>query len=268
MSPIKLLLSDVDGTLVTSDKWLTPSTVEAVGRLRDAGITFAITSGRSPRGTGMLVGPLGITTPIAACNGACVVTPELENLLVQELDADVVGSMLELMAEHGLSPWVYRVSDWYVLDRNGPHVDSEIKACQYEPEEVTSFEGFTDGVTKIVGVSDDTDAIAQGMKEATGSFGDRATVTSSQSYYLDVTHINANKGWVLRYMATTLGIDPSEIATIGDGQNDISMFELSGLSIAIDGHNEEAREKADHVTSSNDDDGFARAVDEFVLSAN
>ena len=75
--PIKLMLADVDGTLVTNDKVLTDRAIAAVGRLHDAGITFAVTSGRPPRGMAMLVEPLALDTPLAAFNGGLFVAPDM-----------------------------------------------------------------------------------------------------------------------------------------------------------------------------------------------
>src|SRR5690242_15951164 len=83
MSDVKLFVADVDGTLVTRDKSLTARAVEAVRRLREAGIAFAITSGRPPRGMRMLVEPLAITTPVAAFNGGMLVQPDLSTILQQ-----------------------------------------------------------------------------------------------------------------------------------------------------------------------------------------
>ena len=74
---IKLLLADVDGTLVTQDKVLTGRAVDAVRKLGEAGILFAVTSGRPPRGMSMLVEPLNLTTPIAAFNGGIVVNRDM-----------------------------------------------------------------------------------------------------------------------------------------------------------------------------------------------
>ncbi len=79
--PIRLVLSDVDGTLVDSDKSLTEATIAAVKPASmTPGSRFAVTSGRPPRGMSMLVEPLGLTTPMAAFNGGEIVTPELEEI--------------------------------------------------------------------------------------------------------------------------------------------------------------------------------------------
>src|SRR5689334_8869237 len=83
MTDVKLLIADVDGTLVTRDKVLTQRAVAAVRKLREADIAFAMTSGRPPRGMAMLVKPLALATPVAAFNGGMLVEPDLATILAQ-----------------------------------------------------------------------------------------------------------------------------------------------------------------------------------------
>src|SRR5262245_61431322 len=102
MSGIDLFIADVDGTLVTRDKVLTARAKEAVRRLRESGVAFAVTSGRPPRGMSMLVEPLAITTPVAAFNGGMLVEPDLSTIL-QELTLPRAASLqaLESMLRAG-----------------------------------------------------------------------------------------------------------------------------------------------------------------------
>jgi hydroxymethylpyrimidine pyrophosphatase-like HAD family hydrolase len=92
------------------------------------------------------------------------------------------------------------------------------------------------------------------------------TAARSQPYYLDVTHPEANKGYVVTCLSKLLGIPVAEIATIGDMPNDISMFEKSGISIAMGQASEEVKSAATYTTSSSEEEGFAKAVEEFVLN--
>ena len=102
MSKIRLVIADVDGTLVTPDKELTERARRAVLALRAAGVAFAITSGRPPRGMSMLVGPLGLTTPIAAFNGGMLVHPDLSPIEAQTLPTSIVGQIVEVIGRHKL----------------------------------------------------------------------------------------------------------------------------------------------------------------------
>jgi Cof subfamily protein (haloacid dehalogenase superfamily) len=262
---IKLLLSDVDGTLVTMKKELTPRSIEAVHKLHDAGIHFAVTSGRPPRGMEMLVEPLSIRTPISAFNGGLVVEPDMDVLEERVLPEELVAPTIELLESYALSVWLYRGADWFVRDRDGPHVAHESNTVQFEPTVVGDFDGLTSGVAKLVGVSDDHAAVASAEKAAHEQLGERVAASRSQDYYLDVTHPEANKGSVVTYLSARYALGEEEIATIGDMPNDVLMFSRSGLSIAMGQSGREVHRAARHVTTSNDDDGFANAVDKFIL---
>jgi Cof subfamily protein (haloacid dehalogenase superfamily) len=255
----------VDGTLVTQDKVLTKDAVDAVHRLHDAGVRFAITSGRPPRGMQMLIDPLDLDTPIAAFNGGIVVDRDMHTLEQRSIPEDLVGQVIDLMKSFKLDVWLYRGADWYVTDPKGPHVDREAWTVKFDPTVVDDYQHLSDDVAKLVGVSDDHDAIQKASEAAHDQFGDHVTAAASQPYYLDVTHPDANKGFVARYLAQRYDLEEAEIATIGDMPNDILMFAHSGLSIAMGNADPQVKKAARRVTASNEAEGFAQAVDRFVL---
>jgi len=283
----RLLLADVDGTLVTKEKLLTDRAKDAVKKLRAAGIEFAITSGRPPRGMSMLTAPLEITTPLAAFNGGLFVKPDLTLIEQHVLKKDVVEEVIKIIEEHKLGVWIYRGNDWFVHERHGAHVDREEWTVKFPPTVVDSYDGKTDDVAKIVGVSDDLDAVAKCEQAVQEAFGGRVvtkkgtpqrdvsreqdakkpavSAARSQPYYLDVTHPDANKGGVVTALARMLKIAPEEIATIGDMPNDVSMFEKGGLSIAMGQSSDEVKGAAHEVTTSSEDEGFANALERFIL---
>ena len=262
---IRLLLADVDGTLVTPDKVLTDRAVDAVRRLGKAGILFAITSGRPPRGMAMLIEPLDITTPIAAFNGGLLVDRDMSVIEQRVLPEELVRPVADLIGSFGLDVWIYRGPDWYVPDPKGSHVARESETVRFEPKVMTSLDGLTSDVAKLVGVSDDLDAVARASSAAHGRVGDHVSAARSQPYYLDVTHPDANKGAVARYLSAKYAIPPEAIATIGDMPNDVLMFARSGLSIAMGNASLDVQRSARRVTTSNADEGFANAVEKFIL---
>jgi Cof subfamily protein (haloacid dehalogenase superfamily) len=262
---IRLFLADVDGTLVTQDKVLTDRAIAAVGKLRQAGILFAVTSGRPPRGMSMLIEPLGLTTPIAAFNGGVFVRPDMSVIEQRVIPDDVTPPVIEVLGTHGTDVWVYRGADWFIRDPHGPHVAREAWTVKFEPTVVESFTSVSDGVAKVVGVSDDYDAVAKAVDAVRDRFGDHVSAARSQPYYADVTHPDANKGSVVRYLSQTYRIPAQEIATIGDQPNDVLMFAHSGLSIAMGNASPEVQKAARRVTTSNEDEGFANAVERFIL---
>ena len=266
-SNIKLLLADVDGTLVTPDKALTDRAIDAVRRLGEAGILFAVTSGRPPRGMSMLIEPLNLTTPIAAFNGGILVNRDMSVIEQRVIPEELVVPVADLNRSFGLDTWVYRGADWFIPDPKGAHVARETATVRFEPKVMDGLDGLTTDVAKLVGVSDDLDAVARAAQAAHDRFGDHVAAARSQPYYLDVTHPDANKGAVAKYLSRRFSIPTDSIATIGDMPNDVLMFAHSGLSIAMGNAGREVQRAARRVTASNDEDGFAEAVDRFILRA-
>ena len=266
--PVRLLLADVDGTLVTKDKVLTQRSIEAVRELRDAETLFALTSGRPPRGMQMLIEPLSLSTPISAFNGGLVTEPDMTVLEQKVIPDELVPAIIAMLESAGLDVWIYRGAEWLVRDLQAPHIARESFTVQFDPTLVESFDGHTEDVAKLVGVSDDHDLVASVARAAHDEFGDHISAARSQPYYLDVTHPGANKGEVVKFLSARYDIPEEQIATIGDMPNDVLMFARSGLSIAMGQSDREVQRAARRVTGSNEEDGFANAVERFILRVN
>ncbi len=213
----------------------------------------------------MLTDPLDIQTPIAAFNGGVIVDRNMKVLEERRIPDELVLHVADLMNSFELGVWIYRGADWYVPDPNGPHVDREAWTVKFQPKVMANIADHARGVSKIVGVSDDHDAIAKASAAAQDRFGDHVTAAASQPYYLDVTHPDANKGAVARFLARRYRVSVDEMATIGDMPNDCLMFAHSGLSIAMGNASPEVQRAARRVTDTNEKEGFAKAVDKFVL---
>ena len=265
MADIKLLLADVDGTLVTKEKLLTQRAIEAVRALRDRRIGFAITSGRPPRGMAMLIDPLGIDTPVAGFNGGLWVNPDMSQIEAHTLPREMAEQSVQLLTQAGLDAWVYSGEDWLVHDSAAPHVAREEWTVKFPPKVVQDFGGALDHAVKIVGVSDDLARVEATETKVQQALGDGASAARSQPYYLDITHKQANKGAALHWLARRLGLDTHQIATMGDQPNDTLMFAQSGLSIAMGNASEAVRKKAAKVTESSEAEGFAIAVERFIF---
>lgn len=265
--PIDLLLSDIDGTLVTGDKVLTPAALAAAQALRDAGVGFALTSARPPRGMRMLIEPLRLQLPLAGFNGGLIVAPDFTVLESYPLDGKVAEEAAALVLKAGLDLWVYGQNSWVVSDANGPHVAREAWVIDMQPVvRPCGPEDFA-GAFRIVGVSSDAAKVAAAQERVTTQLGGRVSATRSQAHFLDITQPKANKGAVVQFLAGRLNLSPTRIATIGDMPNDVLMFAQSGFSIAMGNATDEVKAKAKAVTASNEDDGFAAAVRQFILPA-
>jgi Cof subfamily protein (haloacid dehalogenase superfamily) len=265
--PIQLLLSDVDGTLVTPEKTLTPASIGAALEVQARGIGFTITSGRPPRGMAMLIEPLQLKLPIAGFNGGVFVNPDLSVIESHALDFASAKAAHDLILARGLDVWLYTEKDWFVRDLEGSHVAHEAHAVQFLPSVVGAFaEEDLAKAIKIVGVSEDFAAVEACEAALVALLGKAVSASRSQSYYLDVTHPRANKGAVVESLSRILSVPCAGIATIGDMPNDVEMFKVSGFSIAMGNATEAVKSKASVATDSNRDDGFAKALRRYILS--
>ncbi len=263
--PIRLVIADVDGTLVTPDKVLTARASAAVRALQQAGIAFTITSGRPPRGMKMLIDPLQLRHPVAAFNGGVLANPDLSVIHRYFLPADIVPRVIESIANCGLDVWLYTDQDWFVQNGHGAHVDREEWTVKFPPSVTPTYDGLLDRAVKIVGVSDDYAAVERCEANLRRTCGQHVSAARSQPYYLDVTHPHANKGTVVRMLSDILKVPEENIATIGDMPNDMLMFARSGMSIAMGQASAEVKQAAGFVTASNQEEGFALAMERYVL---
>jgi len=266
MSRIALVVSDVDGTLLTKDKTLTESAMAAVRRLHEAGIAFTITSSRPAIGMRFLIEPLQIKLPVGAFNGGCIIDPDLNPIELHRIPAPAVQRSLEVLNEFGTDVWLFTWDRWFARDGNGPYVPLEKRAIRADPTIVADFTPYLASACKLVGSSADAPLLQRcelAMQEALVT---QATAVRSQSYYLDVTPPGCDKGTFVKAMASRLEIPKQAIATIGDMRNDLPMFEASGLSIAMGNATDEVKEMATQVTASNEEEGFASAI-EMILRA-
>jgi transaldolase len=213
----------------------------------------------------MLVEPLRLTMPMAAFNGGVIVLPDLSVLDERGLPDYVVPAIVEAIEAHGLDVWIYSATHWYARSRQAARVDREASTTQSEPTVVATLDGVLTGVVKIVGVSDDHDRVATCEAELQRVFGTQISAARSQPYYLDVTHPTATKATVVERLARYLKIPAEAIATVGDQPSDVLMFERSGLSVAMGNATADVQQRATHVAASHEDEGFADAVDRFIL---
>jgi transaldolase len=262
---ISAVLADVDGTLVTKDKVLTQRAIQAVRSMRDRGIVFTITSGRPPFGMQPLVEPLGLTMPMAAFNGGVIVLPDLSILDERLLPDYVLPALIDLIQAHGLDVFVFRSTEWYVHSLDAPRVSREASTIQRDPIVLADFESVLTGVVKLVGVSEDHPRVAACEAAVQKEFGTQVSAARSQPHYLDVTHPSANKGVVIERLSRYLKMPLESIAVLGDQPNDVLMFDRSGLSIAMGNASDEVKRRATFVTTSFNDEGFANAIQQWVL---
>jgi len=264
-SGIALLVSDVDGTLLRPDKSLAPATVEAVDRLRAAGVRFTLVSARPPRGMLPLIQALNIKVPTAAFNGGAIVGARGEVLEATRLTSRDARATLDVLLPEKVETWVFADDQWLLRDPAGEYVPLERKTLGYDGVVVEDFSPWVDRVDKIVAASSDPALLARLEQTLNARIAPHALAMRSQTYYLDITHARANKGDAVSALARQVGVPLTAVAAIGDGDNDVPMFKRAGFSIAMGQADAAVRAQARRVTGPNDKDGLAQAIDQIIL---
>jgi Cof subfamily protein (haloacid dehalogenase superfamily) len=267
MTSIALVVSDVDGTLLTKDKTLTEGAKGAARRLHEAGIGFTIVSSRPSIGMGFLIAPLAIALPIGAFNGSSIVDAELKPIEQHLIPASVAQHSLDVLNEFGVDIWLFTNDKWLTRNPDGEYVGHEKLAIKHDPTIVADFTPYLASACKIVGAGSDAALLKRceaAMREAVGQ---QATAVRSQTYYLDITPPGHDKGTFVEAIARRLKISTDAVATIGDMQNDLAMFKKSGLSIAMGNATDDVKQQATRATASNEDDGFAKAIDMILTNS-
>jgi Cof subfamily protein (haloacid dehalogenase superfamily) len=266
MRRFSLVISDVDGTLVTHDKRLTARAVAAVRRLHERGIGFSICSSRPPFGLRMMIEPLGLLLPFGGYNAGAIVEPDLTVVEQKLIPPGAAREAVGVFQAHGVDCWVFTGNQWRIVNPDGAHVAHETRTVQTPPTVVPGFsEADFAAVGKIVGPSDDHSLIGRLADLLHRALAGRATVARSQPYYCDLTPPGIDKGRLVELLGERIGVPREEILVLGDMENDLDMFAKAGFAVAMGNATEAVKCVADATTLSNDEDGFAAAIELHVL---
>jgi Cof subfamily protein (haloacid dehalogenase superfamily) len=262
---IKLVVSDIDGTLVRKDKSLSEGNIAAVKRLVNAGVKVTLISARPPSGIKWIADKLGLPGPFGAFNGGTLFLADGAVTERHRIAEDVAQAVLDKLAQEPVIPWLFADGDWLTPDTDPVHTPREIASAGVDPVVTKEFGDRVARADKIVAVSDDEPLLDRVEEEIRALVGDRATVARSQTYYLDITAVAGNKGDGIATLAKAYGVDLADTVALGDQSNDLPMFARAGFSVAMGQGPEKVRAAAKQVARSNDDDGVADAIDRFIL---
>ena len=261
---IGLVISDIDGTLLTSNHELTESARSAARELVAAGIGLALASSRPPRAIAPIAQALNLDVPFGAFNGSLIMSGSGSEVLAESSIAqEAVYSVRAIATELELDVWLYDEYEWWVSERT-PFVDRE--------EHTAGFNALLDGYEQRLSaplnkltVVGPPPRVAQAETRVLNELGHVVSASRSKPRFLDVTPFGWHKGSVVDRFAVLFGVTASMIATIGDGPNDVEMFRSSGVSIAMGQAVNGVSSQAQFVTATNDEDGWAIAIKQHVL---
>ncbi|MCR4622747.1 MAG: Cof-type HAD-IIB family hydrolase [Clostridiales bacterium] len=268
---IKLVVSDIDGTLIHAGGALSGRTKEAVKRLKDKGVVFAMASGRTFYNAITPALEIGIDCPVISAGGgrldmhtypSCVYENTMDEALAAEVMEKLIASGCFMTSYTGLK--VYRLSERNGLNSACVSVSEAKEGRSYAI--IDEFEQMrrygTRGVYKFEAYSDDRKLLSA----LRGEF-DRMGLPSDSAfpYSLEIMPRASSKGAALKALKAELSLKTEEVMAIGDGENDMSMLMEAGLKIAMANGAEKTKALADEVAPDASDDGAARAIERFVL---
>ena len=263
--PIRLLVCDIDGTLVRHDKSLPTENVAAIRDLIMRGVAVSLISARPAAGILPIAKQLALKGPFGAFNGGTIFTADGVEEQASEVPAALAAQLLALYAKAGVTRWLFATGRWLTSDLADPHTPREVMSSGLQPELARDFTPFLPNADKIVAVCDDPAAMDALEAKARVVVGQIATLVRSQDYYLDCTALAANKGDGVTRLAALYGVPLSEVAVIGDQGNDVAMFRRAGLAIAMGQASAAVQAEAHFVAASNEQAGVADAIARYVL---
>ncbi|HUU70872.1 MAG TPA: HAD family hydrolase [Planctomycetota bacterium] len=266
---IKLLVLDLDGTLLHSSGVLSPEAIRTIERCREAGITVVIATARPPRSSRMFYEQLRLNTPSIHYNGALICNFTTGEMLLHRpipgaLAAELHDAALELDPAAVIS---LEVCDKWYMNRKMTAFKTETERIGFKPDHIGNLrQFFREPVTKVL-ISFPTVGVHVAWPKLGDIFDGRLSLTKAEEGIIQIMNGGVSKGSAVQFLMKRLGVRPVETAAIGDAPNDIPMFQAVGLSIAMGNAYPETKAAAKHVTLTNDENGAAAAIEEYILDA-
>ncbi len=260
---VDLIVSDIDGTLITSDHVITPATKRMALELRMSGIHLCLASSRPPRSIKPIAHELGLRAPFAAFNGALIQLPDDQIVASSILPPNITQRIRGMAALLGLDVWLYDQKEWHVNMRT-PFVDREAQTAGFMPRtDVYQQQLKRDNIKlTVVGTPD---VVLKAQERIRNEMGTMVAASRSKPRFLDVTAFGWDKAALIKRLGKLLGVPYDRIAAIGDGPNDVGLFQQAVVSIAMGQAVDNIKQQAIYVTASNDEDGWARGIEQYIL---
>lgn len=263
---VRLIVSDMDGTLLTEDKEILPRTAELVRRVAAAGIRFVLASARPPCSARRYADELGLGTPLICYNGALLKESDGREMLSRPLPTDTAVALARFARERGLYIKVY-ADDVFFVEEPGE------KTARYSSRYFIPFRAVGD-VARFVGaerlsphamvIHTDPEMLAGTTAEVERLFAGRVNCHCPNEHAIHVSAAEASKLGALMLLAEGWGIRKEEVVAIGDGSNDLEMVRWAGIGVAVANAAPELIRAADWVAPGENGAGVAQALERYV----
>ncbi|MBI5931822.1 MAG: HAD family hydrolase [Chloroflexi bacterium] len=265
-SPIRLIVTDLDGTLLNSAHEISPHTEQSLREAMSRGIPLVLATGKTRTSALHIIEHLGLTTPGVYIQGLTVYSGAGELLYQQTLAADPAHIAIEA-AIQGHYPTVIYSGTRILTDYKSPQTDILTHYHEPQPEAVGPLREIIEHVPvhKLTFIDEPAriTALRAHLKE---HIGDVVTLVQALDTMLEVLPPGASKGNGLSHLLELIQMPPEHVIAFGDGENDMGMLQLAGIGVAMGNSKTDVQKAADYVTASNDHDGIAQALERFVLN--
>jgi Cof subfamily protein (haloacid dehalogenase superfamily) len=264
---ILLVASDLDDTLLRADWTVSERVIQAIRRAKEAGIHFTFATGRMPASTRPYVEQVGIDVPIITYNGAMIKEAVSGEVIYRNvIPIETVREIVDWLLSQAVHLHVYRRDEVFTHKMND-WTKGYVQATRVPVGEVDLtklLEQEQEGIEKVIFFGENKDLDVLG-REILDRYQGKVCLTRSKKHFLELIHPEVNKGVALKVLAERLGIKQENVMAIGDNLNDIEMIQYAGLGVAIGNARKEVIEAADVVTGSNQEDGVAQAIEQYVF---
>ncbi len=266
----KIIALDMDGTLLNSQKQITPRTKQAIALARQQGIRIVLASGRPIDGMRSKLEELGLTTDqdyVLHYNGSMVQNVATGEVIYKQIvDGKAAKTIAKLAQELGVNTHAFSQIHGLITPQVSEFTELESKINDGLKITEMDFEQLEDDhpIIKTMIVAE-ASQLNEAIKKVPQSLRQQFTVVQSAPHFLEFLNTQSNKGVGLKAIADHLGIPAHQVMCMGDAENDHHMIEYAGMGIAMANAMEETKRIADYITLSNDEDGVAAAIEKFVL---
>lgn len=263
--PFKLVVSDMDGTLLPGNKVLTPRTLETIKKLHAADITLCLASARPPEGMMRYINQLNLTSVCAGFNGGVIFTPHKQIYQNITLPLPLVHELIDKLASYPVEIWLQNYKTWLVEDKTTSLVRHEQEVTDVEPVQVAHLRESAVPVSRVIAMARDPEPLSKLEQSLNDHYQGRIAAIRSNPLMLDITAPEATKGHAVKKISEIYGVSPEQIVGLGDAENDISLLKAVGLGVAMGQAPQIVKDVASFVTGSNEEDGWANAIEQLVL---